>query len=160
MVPYDISRSPAALRQWLSDQRVTVLSQTPSAFRGLEEADRVNMYGITEATVHSTFKRVLGQDLESNAIVSVGKPLDGWSLRLLDEHQVPVARGTAGELYIEGAGVAQGYLNRSALNAERFIQLPGSSTRAYRTGDLLILGDDGEYRYAGRCDEQLKISGF
>ncbi len=197
VVPYDISRSPAALRQWLSDQRVTVLSQTPSAFRGLEEADRgskaplalryvvfggealpatvlrpwvarhgdqkpalINMYGITEATVHSTFKRVLGQDLESNAIVSVGKPLDGWSLRLLDEHQVPVARGTAGELYIEGAGVAQGYLNRSALNAERFIQLPGSSTRAYRTGDLLILGDDGEYRYAGRCDEQLKISGF
>jgi len=197
VVPYDISRSPAALRQWLSDQRVTVLSQTPSAFRGLEEADRgskaplalryvvfggealpatvlrpwvarhgdqkpalINMYGITEATVHSTFKRVLGQDLESNAIVSVGKPLDGWSLRLLDEHQVPVARGTAGELYIEGAGVAQGYLNRSALNAERFILLPGSSTRAYRTGDLLILGDDGEYRYAGRCDEQLKISGF
>jgi len=71
-----------------------------------------------------------------------------------------VPQGTAGELYIEGAGVAQGYLNRSELNAERFIQLPGTSIRAYRTGDLLILDNDGEYRYAGRCDEQLKISGF
>ncbi|WP_419736064.1 amino acid adenylation domain-containing protein [Pseudomonas sp. COR18] len=197
VVPYDVSRSPSALRQWLSDQRVTVLSQTPSAFRGLDEADRgskaplalryvvfggealpttvlrswvarhgdqkpalINMYGITEATVHTTFKRVLGQDLETGAIVSVGQPLDGWRLHLLDANQAAVPRGTAGELYIEGAGVAQGYLNRASLNAERFIQLPGTSTRAYRTGDLLILGEDGEYRYAGRCDEQLKISGF
>ena len=193
VVPYDVSRSPAALRQWLSDQRVTVLSQTPSAFRGLDEATAplalryvvfggealpatvlrpwverhgdqkpalINMYGITEATVHSTFKRVLGQDLESSAMVSIGKPLDGWHLHLLDANQVAVPQGTAGELYIEGAGVAQGYLNRTALNAERFIQLPGTSTRAYRTGDLLILDNDGEYRYAGRCDEQLKISGF
>jgi len=197
VVPYEVSRSPAALRQWLSDQRVTVLSQTPSAFRGLDEADRgataplalryvvfggealpasvlrpwverhgdqkpalINMYGITEATVHSTFKRVLGQDLENAATVSVGKPLDGWRLHLLDSNQAPVPQGTAGELYIEGAGVAQGYLNRTALNAERFIQLPGTSIRTYRTGDLLILDADGEYRYAGRCDEQLKISGF
>ena len=197
VVPYDVSRSPAALRQWLADQRVTVLSQTPSAFRGLDEADRgataplalryvvfggealpatvlrpwverhgdqkpalINMYGITEATVHSTFKRVLGQDLETSAMVSIGKPLDGWQLHLLDANQVAVPQGTAGELYIEGAGVAQGYLNRTELNAERFIQLPGTSIRAYRTGDLLILDNDGEYRYAGRCDEQLKISGF
>ncbi|KIH82458.1 amino acid adenylation domain-containing protein [Pseudomonas batumici] len=197
VVPYEVSRSPVALRQWLSDQRVTVLSQTPSAFRGLDEADRgataplalryvvfggealpatvlrpwverhgdqkpalINMYGITEATVHSTFKRVLGQDLENTATVSVGKPLDGWRLHLLDSNQTPVPQGTAGELYIEGAGVAQGYLNRTALNAERFIQLPGTSIRTYRTGDLLVLDPDGEYRYAGRCDEQLKISGF
>ncbi|MDU9035693.1 syringomycin E biosynthesis L-threonine--[L-threonyl-carrier protein] ligase SyrB1 [Pseudomonas corrugata] len=197
VVPYDVSRSPTATRQWLLDQGVTVLSQTPSAFRGLDEADRqaktplalryvvfggealpatvlrpwverhgdqkpalINMYGITEATVHTTFKRVLGQDLESAAMVSIGAPLDGWRLNLLDADQQPVPQGTAGELYIEGAGVALGYLNRPALNSERFVQLPGTSTRAYRTGDLVVLGDDGEYRYAGRCDEQLKIRGF
>jgi syringomycin synthetase protein SyrB1 len=197
VVPYDVSRSPAAMLQWLAGQGVTVLSQTPSAFRGLDEADRqagaplalryvvfggealpatvlrpwverhgdqkpalINMYGITEATVHTTFKRVLAQDLESNAMVSIGAPLDGWRLNLLDANQHPVPQGTAAELYIEGAGVAMGYLNRPALNAERFVQLPGGSGRAYRTGDLLVLGDDGEYRYAGRCDEQLKIRGF
>ncbi|MDT8909208.1 syringomycin E biosynthesis L-threonine--[L-threonyl-carrier protein] ligase SyrB1 [Pseudomonas prosekii] len=197
VVPYDVSRSPAAMLQWLAGQGVTVLSQTPSAFRGLDEADRqagaplalryvvfggealpatvlrpwverhgdqkpalINMYGITEATVHTTFKRVLAQDLESNAMVSIGAPLDGWRLNLLDANQQPVPQGTAAELYIEGAGVAMGYLNRPALNAERFVQLPGGSGRAYRTGDLLVLGDDGEYRYAGRCDEQLKIRGF
>ncbi|MEF9673470.1 AMP-binding protein [Pseudomonas sp. PCH446] len=110
--------------------------------------------------MHSTFKRVLGQDLETGTTVSIGKPLDGWRLHLLDANQVAVPRGTAGELYIEGAGVAQGYLNRANLNAERFIQLPGTSVRAYRTGDLLILDNDGEYRYAGRSDEQLKIRGF
>ena len=197
VVPYEVSRSPDDMRQWLADQGVTVLSQTPSAFRGLDEADRsapaplalryvvfggealpatvlrpwverhgdqkpalINMYGITEATVHTTFKRVLGQDLESAAMVSIGAPLDGWRLHLLDADQQPVPQGNAGELYIEGAGVALGYLNRPTLNAERFVQLPGTSSRAYRTGDLLVLGDDGEYRYAGRCDEQLKIRGF
>jgi syringomycin synthetase protein SyrB1 len=197
VVPYDVSRSPTATRQWLVDRGVTVLSQTPSAFRGLDEADRqakeplalryvvfggealpatvlrpwverhgdqkpalINMYGITEATVHTTFKRVLGQDLESAAMVSIGAPLDGWRLNLLDADRQPVPQGTAGELYIEGAGVALGYLNRPALNSERFVQLPGTSSRAYRTGDLVVLGDDGEYRYAGRCDEQLKIRGF
>ncbi|WP_422775820.1 syringomycin E biosynthesis L-threonine--[L-threonyl-carrier protein] ligase SyrB1 [Pseudomonas mediterranea] len=197
VVPYDVSRSPTATRQWLVDRGVTVLSQTPSAFRGLEEADRqakaplalryvvfggealpatvlrpwverhgdqkpalINMYGITEATVHTTFKRVLGQDLESAAMVSIGAPLDGWRLNLLDADRQPVPQGTAGELYIEGAGVALGYLNRPTLNSERFVQLPGTSSRAYRTGDLVVLGDDGEYRYAGRCDEQLKIRGF
>ncbi|WP_413791429.1 MULTISPECIES: syringomycin E biosynthesis L-threonine--[L-threonyl-carrier protein] ligase SyrB1 [unclassified Pseudomonas] len=197
VVPYDVSRSPTATLQWLVDRGVTVLSQTPSAFRGLDEADRqakapltlryvvfggealpatvlrpwverhgdqkpslINMYGITEATVHTTFKRVLGQDLESAAMVSIGAPLDGWRLNLLDADRQPVPQGSAGELYIEGAGVALGYLNRPALNSERFVQLPGTSTRAYRTGDLVVLGDDGEYRYAGRCDEQLKIRGF
>ncbi|MFC6338856.1 amino acid adenylation domain-containing protein [Pseudomonas sp. CCM 7891] len=197
VVPYDVSRSPTALHQWLADQGITVLSQTPSAFRGLDDADRqactplalryvvfggealpatvlrswvdrhgdqkpalINMYGITEATVHTTYKRVLGQDLETAATVSIGKPLDGWRLHLLDAHQLPVPQGTAGELYIEGAGVTLGYLNRPALNAERFTLLPGTAIRAYRTGDLLLLGDDGEYRYAGRCDEQLKIRGF
>ncbi|WP_434706014.1 amino acid adenylation domain-containing protein [Pseudomonas sp. Z1-12] len=197
VVPYDVSRSPSGTRQWLADQGVTVLSQTPSAFRGLDEADRsasaplalryvvfggealpatvlrpwverhgdqtpalINMYGITEATVHTTFKRVRGQDLESAAMVSIGAPLDGWRLHLLDADRQPVPQGNAGELYIEGAGVALGYLNRPTLNAERFVQLPGTPSRAYRTGDLLVLGDDGEYRYAGRCDEQLKIRGF
>ncbi|RMR57009.1 Syringomycin biosynthesis enzyme 1 [Pseudomonas syringae pv. actinidiae] len=196
IVPYEVSRSPASLRQWLADQRVTVLSQTPSAFRGLDEADRgntaplalryvvfggealpatvlrpwverhgdqkpalINMYGITEATVHTTFKRVLAQDLETAAMVSLGKPLDGWRLHLLDASLAPVAEGTTGELYIEGAGVAQGYLNREALSVERFVELPGA-VRAYRTGDLMTLESNGEYRYAGRCDEQLKISGF
>jgi syringomycin synthetase protein SyrB1 len=197
VVPYDVSRSPESFRKWLVRNGVTVLSQTPSAFRGLDEVDRlakdrlalryvvfggealpatvlrpwverhgdekpalINMYGITEATVHTTYKRVRGQDLESSAMVSIGQPLDGWKLNLLDVNQVPVAQGSTGELYIEGAGVAQGYLNRIALSAERFVTLPGHTSPAYRTGDLLMQGADGEYRYVGRCDEQLKIRGF
>jgi syringomycin synthetase protein SyrB1 len=197
IVPYEISRAPETFRKWLFGNQVTVLSQTPSAFRGLDEADRqassrlplryvvfggealpatvlrpwverhgdklpalVNMYGITEATVHTTHKRVRSQDLESSATVSVGKPLDGWVLHLLDEQQRPVAEGATGELYIEGAGLTLGYLNRQTLNAERFVTLPGTKTRAYRTGDLLKRNSNGEYHYAGRSDQQLKVRGF
>ncbi|MCF5707182.1 amino acid adenylation domain-containing protein [Pseudomonas syringae] len=197
VVPYEISRSPETFRNWLVSNKVTVLSQTPSAFRVLDETDRnatqrlalryvvfggealpatvlrhwverhgdeqpalVNMYGITEATVHTTLKRVRGQDLETSATVSVGKPLDGWTLHLLDEHQQPVAEGVTGELYIEGAGVTLGYLNRQTLTAERFVTLPGSGVRAYRTGDLMKRDATGEYHYAGRSDQQLKVRGF
>ncbi|MCV4344219.1 amino acid adenylation domain-containing protein [Pseudomonas capsici] len=197
IVPYEISRSPETFRQWLISNQVTVLSQTPSAFRGLDEADRqaskrlslryvvfggealpatvlrpwverhgdalpalINMYGITEATVHTTHKRVRGQDLEVSATVSVGKPLDGWTLHLLDDNRQPVNTGEIGELYIEGAGLTLGYLNRPGLTAERFVTLPGSSIRAYRTGDLLKLDEHGEYHYAGRSDQQLKVRGF
>lgn len=197
VVPYEISRSPETFRQWLSTNQVTVLSQTPSAFRGLDEADRqaqsrlalryvvfggealpatvlrpwverhgdelpalVNMYGITEATVHTTHKRVRGQDLETSAIVSVGAPLDGWKLHLLDEQQQPVTGQATGELYIEGAGLTLGYLNREELTAERFLTLPDSGVRVYRSGDLMKRDISGEYHYAGRSDQQLKVRGF
>ncbi|RMQ47788.1 Amino acid adenylation [Pseudomonas cichorii] len=196
VVPYEISRSPENFRAWLISNQVTVLSQTPSAFRGLDEADRqaakrlslryvvfggealpatvlrswverhgdalpalVNMYGITEATVHTTHKRVRGQDLETSATVSVGAALDGWTLHLLDEQRQPVKAGEIGELYIEGAGLTLGYLNRPALTAERFVTLP-DGTRAYRSGDLLKRDEHGEYHYAGRSDQQLKVRGF
>ena len=197
VVPYALSRSPEAFHAWLADQGVTVLSQTPSAFRGLDEADRqaktalalrylvfggealpatllrhwverhgdaqpalINMYGITEGTVHTTYKRVTGADLETSAMVSIGTPLQGTRLHLLDANRLAVADGEAGELYIEGPGVACGYLNRPELSAERFVVLPGNSARAYKTGDLMQLGADGEYRYVGRSDDQLKIRGF
>lgn len=197
VVPYETSRAPQAFRKWLVSNQITVLSQTPSAFRGLDEADRqahtplalryvvfggealpatvlrpwverhgderpalVNLYGITEATVHTTHKRVRGQDLESFATVSLGTPLDGWVLHLLDEQRQPVTGQATGELYIEGAGLTLGYLNRPELTAERFVHLPGSAARAYRTGDLMKRDTRGEYHYAGRSDQQLKVRGF
>ncbi|MGP0174603.1 amino acid adenylation domain-containing protein [Pseudomonas sp. NCHU5208] len=197
IVPYEVSRSPQAFQTWLAKTGVTVLSQTPSAFRGLDQANQqapeplalryvvfggealpssvlqswvarhgdarpqlVNMYGITEATVHTTFHRVLAQDLEHYASVPIGQPLDGWILHLLDEHGAAVADGQVGELFIEGAGVAPGYLNRPELTAERFVSLPGSQARAYRSGDLLSRDAQGVHHYKGRADQQLKVRGF
>lgn len=199
IVPFDVSRSPPAFHGWLARCGVTVLNQTPSAFRGLDETDQasaaplclrlivfggellpsqvlegwvarhgdkapvlVNMYGITETTVHATFKQ-LGRAHLGRVGVPIGQPIPDLRLHLLDAERRPVDDGVAGELYIEGPGVARGYLNQPKLTAERFIDLPlgnGARTRAYRTGDVAVRLADGDYMFIGRADEQIKIRGF
>ena len=122
----------------------------------------VNNYGPTEGTVVST-SGVVAADSSANQPPSIGRPIDGVGIYILDDHQRPVTEGTAGEIYIGGAGLARGYRNRPDLTAERFIANPFSpeaGSRLYRTGDLARWLPDGQIAFLGRADEQVKIRGY
>jgi amino acid adenylation domain-containing protein len=122
----------------------------------------VNNYGPTEATVVSTSGAV-GADNSASQPPSIGRPIDGVQIYILNDRRQPVPEGTAGEIYIGGAGLARGYRNRPALTAERFVANPFSAeagARLYRTGDLARLLPNGEIAFLGRVDEQVKIRGF
>ncbi|WP_353069086.1 amino acid adenylation domain-containing protein [Tunturibacter empetritectus] len=123
----------------------------------------VNMYGITETTVHVTYRPITAAEAESVQESLIGTPIPDMQLYLLDEAKRPVQAGEVGELYVGGGGVTRGYLNRPQLNAERFIEdsfrpVPGATL--YRTGDLARIRPDGEMVYLGRNDSQVKINGF
>jgi amino acid adenylation domain-containing protein/FkbM family methyltransferase/non-ribosomal peptide synthase protein (TIGR01720 family) len=199
IVPFEISRSPSELAELLERERVSVLSQTPSAFRQLiravvekghvgpwlrlvifggEPLDRtmlapwyelfgdrrpalVNMYGITETTVHVTHLRL--PRAEPAASKSIGKPLSFARVHVLDESASPAPAGSVGEIYVGGSGVARGYRGRPALTAERFVPDSFSdvvTARLYRTGDLGRLLSDGNIEFLGRADGQVKIRGY
>jgi amino acid adenylation domain-containing protein len=122
----------------------------------------VNNYGPTEGTVVST-SGLIAADSSANQAPSIGRPIDGVEIHILDDRQQPVAEGATGELYIGGAGLARGYRNRPDLTAERFIQNPFSAERnlrLYRTGDLARRLPDGQIAFLGRVDEQVKIRGY
>jgi amino acid adenylation domain-containing protein len=198
VVPHGVSRSPGDFLELLERERVTVLNQTPSAFRQLQhvEAERprraalalryvifggealelrglrpwferhgdaqpqlVNMYGITETTVHVTVRPLTLADTAGGSVI--GGPLADLRLHVLDPQFREVALGESGELFVGGAGLARGYLNRPELTAERFIPDPvRPGERLYRTGDLARRRSDGELEYLGRIDQQVKIRGF
>ena len=122
----------------------------------------VNMYGITETTVHVTLQRLKRGDAHGGRDEAIGRPLGDLQAYLLDDHMLPVPVGVAGELYIGGAGLARGYLGRPDLTAERFVPDPfgGAGERLYRTGDLARYRPDGNIDYLGRIDHQVKIRGF
>src|ERR1700733_4339802 len=201
IVPYQISRDPAAFRKLLVDERVTILNQTPSAFRQLIHADLsrapaayalreiifggealqlqslapwierygdakprlVNMYGMTETTVHVTYRPITRADVEAGRGSVIGKPIPDLYIPLLDERGEPVPVGVPGEIWVGGAGVANGYLNRPELTAGRFVTDPLDPSRAarlYRAGDLARRLPDGELEFLGRIDAQVKIRGF
>ncbi|WP_260963317.1 non-ribosomal peptide synthetase, partial [Pseudomonas citri] len=200
VVPSDVARSPDDFYALVCQQQVTVLNQTPSAFRQFIEArlrsDQehalrevifggealdfrslrpwtartalsrtrlVNMYGITEITVHATYYPISQGEIDSGAPSLIGPPLPDLCLRILDDYGQPVPVGVNGEIYIGGAGVARHYLNRDALNAERFIDDPYAAepgARLYRTGDIARYRNDGGVVYVGRNDSQIKIRGF
>ncbi|MFJ9320438.1 amino acid adenylation domain-containing protein [Streptomyces globisporus] len=198
VVDHWTTRSPEDFHALLVRERVSVLSQTPSAFAQLAAADRaaqeavdarlvvlggepldarplldwfdrhpedhcrlVNMYGITETTVHVTAATVTRRDALAGSR-SVGRPLPGWSVRVLDAHGRPVPPGAPGEIVVGGAGVALGYLNRPALTAERFVPDPldPAGRRLYRSGDLGRLLPDGTLEHLGRIDDQVQVRGF
>ncbi|WP_086562254.1 non-ribosomal peptide synthetase [Streptomyces africanus] len=196
VVPKATAQDPVAFRELLRDERVTVLSQTPTAFNQLAGEDirrpdrlplrwvvfggealhfsdlkrwtakygddvpaLVNMYGITETTVHASFRRVRLPDLDRGASL-IGRPLPDLDFLLLDEKLAPVPDGEVGEIVVTGPGVALGYLGRPELTRERFVELPGGRGRGYRSGDLARLTHDGEFEYHGRKDDQVKIRGF
>nr|VFJ72082.1 MAG: amino acid adenylation domain-containing protein [Candidatus Kentron sp. FW] len=122
----------------------------------------LNTYGPTETTVTTTAFDV-SIDWPQDASVSIGKPFPGRTAYILDPYLLPVPIGVGGELYIGGAGVARGYLDRPNLTAEKFIPNPFSDApdaRLYRTGDLCRWLPDGNIEYLGRVDTQVKIRGF
>jgi amino acid adenylation domain-containing protein/non-ribosomal peptide synthase protein (TIGR01720 family) len=201
IVPYWVSRDPAAFRKLLVDERVTILNQTPSAFRQLIQADLteapavyalreiifggealelqslkpwierygdakprlVNMYGITETTVHVTYRPITRADVEAGRGSVIGRPIPDLYIRLLDERGEPVPVGVPAEIWVGGAGVANGYLNRPELTAQRFVTDPfdpSRSARLYRAGDLARRLPDGDLEFLGRIDAQVKIRGF
>ncbi|WP_375509332.1 amino acid adenylation domain-containing protein [uncultured Nostoc sp.] len=205
VVPYWISRSPEAFYKLLCTQQVTVLNQTPSAFRQLMNAEEeaagktgtlalrlvifggealeldslqpwferhgdgyavpqlVNMYGITETTVHVTYRPINMADLSQRNGSLIGHRIPDLQIYLLDSQRQLVPIGVAGELYIGGAGVTRGYLNRPELTAERFIVNPFSEVTdayLYKSGDLARYLPNGELEYLGRIDHQVKIRGF
>ena len=127
----------------------------------------VNMYGITETTVHVTYRRISAADAEERESL-IGTAIPDMRVHLLDEQLQPVADGEEGEICVSGDGVALGYLKRPELTAERFVRDPFPSAHApeiagarmYRSGDLARRRADGELVYLGRRDFQVKINGF
>ncbi|MGW0853658.1 amino acid adenylation domain-containing protein, partial [Streptomyces sp. NPDC002624] len=125
-----------------------------------EDAPRlVNMYGITETTVHVTHAE-LGRT--ATAPGDIGTALPDLRAYVLDAGLRPVAPGVPGELYVAGAGLARGYLNRPGLTAGRFVADPfgPAGSRMYRSGDVVRRAEDGTLRYVGRADQQVKVRGF
>ncbi|WP_051797358.1 non-ribosomal peptide synthetase [Streptomyces sp. NRRL S-337] len=121
----------------------------------------VNMYGITETTVFCTWHPVDRSEALRGSR-SIGRPIPGWDLYVLDDRGRPAAPGVPGEIWVGGAGVTQGYLDRPELNAERFTDdhLTGTpGARLYRSGDLGRFLPDGQIEYLGRRDDQVKIRG-
>lgn len=116
----------------------------------------VNLYGSSEVAADATYF-VAGNWDESR--VPIGRPIANTRIYILDEHYQPVAVGMTGEIYVGGAGVARGYLNRAELTAERFIPDPFGGGRMYKTGDLGRWRTDGMIEYLGRNDHQVKIRG-
>ncbi|WIX92565.1 non-ribosomal peptide synthetase [Amycolatopsis sp. DG1A-15b] len=122
----------------------------------------VNMYGITETTVHVTSKHIDAADFRRPPRSPIGRALGDLTAHVLDQHGGLVPVGVPGELYVGGDGVARGYLGQPALTAQRFVPDPfgAPGSRLYRTGDLAKWSSAGELDYLGRADQQVKIRGF
>ena len=188
----DQVRDPRVLRALSDAEQVTVIQATPSLWRMLLDVDwqppegsvrfqaliggeplppalaeRLldsgatlwNMYGPTETTVWSSCHRVL----QADGVIPIGRPIANTGFLVLDAAMRPLPVGVTGELYIGGAGVAQGYLNRPELTGERFVQIPGAgdaTARWYRTGDLGRWRAEGVLECLGRADDQVKVRGY
>ena len=200
VVPFAVTRTPDSFYRLLCAERVSVLNQTPSAFRQLMAAEEtagpgralalrlvifggealdfhslkpwfdrhgdqkprlINMYGITETTVHVTYRPIEAAALSSGSVIGV--PIPDLHIRLLDERGNPVPAGTPGEIYVGGAGVARGYFNRPELTAQKFVTDTFGTDpekRLYRSGDMGRYLANGDLEYLGRIDNQVKIRGF
>jgi amino acid adenylation domain-containing protein/non-ribosomal peptide synthase protein (TIGR01720 family) len=202
IVPYLISRSPEQFFNLLQKEKVTVLNQTPSAFRQLIQEDSkrpkndrlrlryvifggdkldlhtlspwfdkygeknpllINMYGITETTVHVTYRPINLSDLTEMPGSIIGEPIHDLRIYILDKNLEPAPIGVPGEIYVGGSGLARGYKNQPDLTATRFIpdlfsKNPGE--RLYRTGDQARFLQNGDIEYLNRIDNQVQIHGF
>lgn len=126
-----------------------------SELKEITKAKIYNMYGPTETTVWSTVKEMNDKD-----VISIGKPIANTQIYILDNHLNILPIGVAGELYIGGDGLANGYHNRLELTDERFIDNPFGEGKIYKTGDLARWFAKGEIEHLGRTDFQVKIRGF
>ncbi|MGW0538412.1 amino acid adenylation domain-containing protein, partial [Streptomyces sp. NPDC003032] len=122
----------------------------------------VNMYGITETTVHVTHLALDAPTVAGRPASLVGTGIPDLRVRVLDSSLRPTPVGVTGELYVAGAGLARGYLGRPGLTGERFVADPYGppGSRVYRTGDLARWNAEGGLEYLGRADDQVKIRGF
>ncbi|MDJ0314395.1 non-ribosomal peptide synthetase [Arthrobacter sp. H35-D1] len=189
MVDDDIRTDAEALVEFCATQAVTVLESTPSHVRALllsglldtprsaplvlvlggesvpaelwddlagnEGVAAYNFYGPTEFTVDSVLTRITGP------VANIGRAVRNVESHVLDDYLVAVPQGIAGELYLAGAGMAAGYVNRTAETASHFVANPHlDGARMYRTGDLVRQLPGGELQFVARADEQLKIRGF
>ncbi|MGW7439114.1 amino acid adenylation domain-containing protein [Streptomyces sp. NPDC054849] len=130
---------------------------------GTASPELVNMYGITETTVHVTHRVLTDEDFGSGDGVSpIGAPIPGLVTYLLDDRMRPVPPGRVGAIYVAGDQVSLGYLGRPGLTAGRFVADPfaGGGSRMYHTGDLARRTLDGELEFAGRADDQVQLKGF
>ncbi|WP_405520642.1 amino acid adenylation domain-containing protein [Streptomyces tsukubensis] len=130
---------------------------------GVSSPELVNMYGITETTVHVTHRVLTVDDFRPGADASpIGGPVPGLRIHLLDEALRPVPPGRVGAIYVAGDQVSLGYLGRPGLTAGRFVADPfaGDGSRMYHTGDLARRTLDGELEFAGRSDDQVQLKGF
>ena len=199
VVPAPMIRDTEAFYRLVCDAGVTVLSQTPSAFRQFEAVDArvgaalrlravvfggealdqasvrrwasrhgycgprlINMYGITETTVHVTF-RELDEERTGRALTQLGSPLPGMRVHVLDRRGELCPVGAVGEIYVGGSGLTRGYTGHPDLTAARFVpdhlgEVPGR--RLYRSGDLGRWNADGDLEYLGRSDTQVKVRGY
>ncbi len=192
----ETTRDPEQFAAQLLTDKITVLNQTPSAFRQVDEAlarrgypalalrqvifggealaplhlkrfaeayphiALINMYGITETTVHVTHHRITDDDITLNRPI-IGRPLPTTTTLVLDSQQRLLPLGVAGEICIGGEGLARGYLNRPELTREKFIDHPyQTGARLYRSGDRGALQPNGNLHHLGRMDDQVQVRGF
>ncbi|MBL8748438.1 MAG: amino acid adenylation domain-containing protein, partial [Planctomycetes bacterium] len=199
IVPAPTARAADAFHDLVVNSGVTVLNQTPSAFRAFDAANAaagrartklrhvifggealdprtlagwfaahgdttprlVNMYGITETTVHTTFRPMRASDARGDGKSLIGAPLPDLRIELRGPDGAPVRDGDTGEIFVGGAGVANGYLRRPELTTERFLPDPTTpGGQIYRSGDLARRTPDGDLEYLGRGDAQVKLRGF
>lgn len=191
-IPEDsVRQQPEALREWMVAEKITIsFVPTPLAemliqlnwpeetalrilLTGADTLHRrppqslpftlVNNYGPTESTVVAT-SGVVSPGASDSKQPSIGRPIDGTQIFILDEEMKPVAAGASGELFIGGASLARGYRNRPDLTAEKFVVNPfsngGGDDRLYRTGDRARMLSNGEIEFLGRLDDQVKIRGY
>lgn len=188
LVDAETRTQPEQLRDWLVREKITIsFAPTPLAEQMLrlnwptETALRflltgadtlhnyppanlpftlVNNYGPTECTVVATSASIPSRD-SSDRLPPIGRAIDNTEIYILDDNMEQVPSGRIAEMYIGGAGLAQGYLNDPTSNAERFVRHPfRAGARLYRTGDLASYLSDGQIAFHGRIDEQVKISGY
>ncbi|MFI6306034.1 amino acid adenylation domain-containing protein [Amycolatopsis thailandensis] len=152
--------SVAGLREVLTGGDAVPPSAVDRVRRTCPDVRVRHLYGPTEATLCATWW-VLEPGDPAGAVLPIGRPLSGRRVYVLDAFLRPLPPGIAGELYLAGAGVAQGYLGRPVLTAERFVADPfAPGERMYRTGDLACWTDQGALAFAGRADDQVKIRGY
>jgi non-ribosomal peptide synthetase-like protein len=177
----DAPRFGNELARYLARQHVTYLSTVPTMLTTMTEAvptlrqlvlsgevcqpqlvERwavpgrlmLNVYGPTEATVNTT-----AAVCKPGEPITIGRPLEGYEISVLDGQLRPLPRGAVGELYIGGPGIARGYLKQPDLTASSFVVSPYNGQRLYRTGDLGCINEAGEVEYCGRLDSQVKVRG-
>lgn len=182
------SRDGRLLLSMIEEKKISIMQATPSTWRMMMDSDWQkkyplkalsggeplpreladlllsktlelwNMYGPTETTIWSTVKQIT----EKDKVLSIGSAIHNTQVYIMDEMGHPVPAHTPGEIYIAGDGVAAGYLNRTELSAEKFVDDPFSKipgAKLYKTGDLGKLLDNGEFQCLGRIDQQVKIRG-